>query len=235
MVRMESKQRKQKISQETWPQRGAVNTLGYEEGHSLQPTQIKEEVRAKQHNNLMEQVVQRDNMKRALRRVERNKGVPGVDGVTVENFRPYLKIHWERIKGELLTGTYKPQIVRRVEIPKPGGGVRLLGIPTVMDRLIQQAVLQILSPLIDPEFSQNSFGFRPGCSTHQAVRQAQSYIKDGYWYVVDIDVEKFFDKVNHDILMSKLKQKIADRQVIRLIRSYLQAGVMINGCCITSE
>jgi group II intron reverse transcriptase/maturase len=235
MVSLNSKQRKQKISQETCSQREAVNTLGYARGLSMQSTQTNESIREVNHNNLMEQVLEKSNLEKAYQRVMRNKGAPGVDGVTVENLRPHLWDNWGRIKEELLNGTYKPQPVRRVEIPKPDGGMRLLGIPTVIDRLIQQALLQILTPVFDPTFSSFSYGFRPGRSAHQAVKQAQKYVQQGYRYVVDIDLEKFFDRVNHDILMSKVAKKIKDKRILRAIRRYLQSGVMINGCCMVTD
>jgi group II intron reverse transcriptase/maturase len=148
--------------------------------------------------------------------VELNKGAPGIDGMTVENLRPYLKENWASTKEQLLNGTYKPQAVRRVEITKPDGGVRLLGIPTVMDRLIQQAVQQILTPIFDPTFSPHSYGFRPGRNAHRAVKQAQNYIKQGFRFVVDMDLEKFFDRVNHDILMSKIARAVKDKRILRL-------------------
>jgi len=228
-------QRKQKISKETWPRKDVVNTHKCKGGHSSATTQDTKPIRRGNHNSLMEQVLERDNLKRAYNRVKRNKGAPGIDGVTVENLKPYLWENWARIKSELLEGTYKPHPVRRVEIPKQDGGKRLLGIPTTIDRLIQQAVLQILTPIIDPKFSSGSYGFRPERSAHQAVKQAQCYIEQGYSHVVDIDLERFFDKVNHDILMSKVAKVITDRSILKLIRRYLQAGVMINGCCITGE
>jgi RNA-directed DNA polymerase len=235
MVSLDIKQRKQKISQETCPQREAVNTPGYEEGPSLTPAQTKESIREVHHNHLMEQVLEKANLKRAYNRVKQNKGAPGMDGVTVEDLQQYLWDNWGRIKMELLNGIYKPQPVRRVEIPKADGGVRLLGIPTVIDRLIQQAVSQVLTPIFDPIFSPFSYGFRPGRGAHMAVKQAQQYIKQGYRHVVDMDLEKFFDKVNHDILMSKVAKKIGDKRILRLIRRYLQSGAMINGCCVRTE
>ena len=183
----------------------------------------------------MEKVVERDNLKKALERVERNKGAAGVDNMQVKELRPYLMKHWNRIKQELLEGTYKPAPVRRVEIPKQDGGVRELGIPTVLDRFIQQAIQQVLTPIFEETFSDNSYGFRPGRGAQQAVRKAQSFIQGGKGIVVDIDLEKFFDRVNHDILMSKLAQKVQDRRVHIIIRRYLQSGVMLNGCCLRTE
>jgi len=232
---LNDKQRKQKISKESCSQRAVVNTRGYEKVQSLRSAQTNEEIREEHHNHLMVQALQRENLKRALRRVELNKGAPGIDGVTTENLRNVLKETWSKTREELLNGTYKPQPVRRVEIPKPDGGVRQLGIPTAQDRLIQQAVLQVLTPKLDQTFSPYSYGFRPGCSAHKAVKQAQKYINQGYRYVVDIDLEKFFDRVNHDILMSKLAKQIEDKAVLKLIRNYLQAGIMIEGCCVVTE
>lgn len=163
--------------------------------------------------DLMEEIVSRDNMLQALHRVERNKGASGVDDIQIRDIRRYIVEHWEQIRQQLLKGTYKPSPVRRVEIPKPDGGVRLLGIPTVMDRVIQQAILQVLTPIFDPTFSDNSYGFRPNRRGHDAVRQAKKFIQDGYRYVVDIDLEKFFDRVNHDILMSRVARKVKDKRV----------------------
>ena len=178
---------------------------------------------------LMEEICQQENCKQALTRVKSNKGSPGIDGMTVEKLPDYLKQHWPEIRGQLLSGTYKPQPVKRVEIPKPDGGIRKLGIPTALDRLIQQMVLQVLQPSWDPTFSEHSYGFRPGRSAHQAVAQAQQYISKGYSWVVDLDLEKFFDRVNHDRLMARLAQRISDKRVLKLIRRFLQAGVMENG------
>lgn len=162
-------------------------------------------------------------------RVKANKGSAGVDGLAIDETLEFLKTHWPHIRSKLLSGTYRPQAVRRVEIPKPTGGTRELGIPTVLDRLIQQALLQILQPLIDPTFSEFSYGFRPGRSAHDAVLQAQRHAQEGYRVVVDVDLEKFFDRVNHDILMDRLAKRIADKAILRLIRLYLQAGIMAHG------
>jgi RNA-directed DNA polymerase len=180
--------------------------------------------------NLMEGVVERENMMRAYRRVARNRGSAGVDGMSVEELKPYLQAHWARIKEELLEGRYDPQPVLRAEIPKPGGkGMRKLGIPTVVDRLIQQAVHQVLSPLFDPDFSETSYGFRPGRSAHQAITKAREYVAEGKRWVVDMDLEKFFDRVQHDVLMVRVARKVKDKRVLRLIRRYLQAGIMEGG------
>jgi len=174
----------------------------------------------------MEVVVERENILRAMHRVEQNKGAAGIDDVATTELRSYLIQHWPRVKRELIRGDYQPQPVLRVEIPKPGGGARQLGIPTVLDRLIQQAVHQVLSPIFEPLFSESSFGFRPGRSAHMAVRQAQRYVSSGKRWVVDMDLEQFFDRVNHDILMSRVARRVKDKRVLLLIRRYLQVGVM---------
>ena len=184
---------------------------------------------------LMEAVVERSNMTRALRRVESNAGSAGVDAMEVGELRGYLKEHWPKIKEKLLEGSYQPVAVRRVEIAKPSGGMRQLGIPTVVDRLIQQALNQVLSPIFDCNFSQSSYGFRPGRSAHQAVRQAQAYVASGKRWLVDIDLEKFFDRVNHDILMSRVARRVSDKRVLLLIRRYLQAGIMQGGLVTASR
>lgn len=184
---------------------------------------------------LMEQILSRENLLTALKRVERNKGSHGVDEMPVQNLRRHVLQHWQTMKMELLDGTYKPQPVRRVEIPKPDGGLRLLGIPTVIDRFIQQAIAQVLTSIYDPTFSDYSYGFRPRRSTHDAVRRAKGYIQEGNRWVVDIDLEKFFDKVNHDKLMGTLAKRIEDKRLLKLIRNYLKSGIMINGIVTTSE
>ena len=178
---------------------------------------------------LMEAVCERRNCKQALARVKRNKGSAGIDGMTVEQLPAYLKQHWLTIRAQLLSGTYKPQPVKRVEIPKPDGGKRKLGIPTVLDRFIQQAVMQVLQRSWDRTFSAQSYGFRPGCSAHQAVAKAQQYIAAGYGWVVDLDLEKFFDRVNHDKLMARLARRISDKRMLKLIRAFLRAGVLEGG------
>jgi RNA-directed DNA polymerase len=180
--------------------------------------------------DLMEAVVERENMLRAFRRVVGNQGAAGVDAMGVDELKPYLQTHWQRIKEELLAGSYHPQPVRRVEIPKPGGrGTRKLGVPTVVDRLIQQAVHQVLSPLFDAGFSIHSYGFRPGRSAHQALIQAREHVASGRRWVVDLDLEKFFDRVHHDVLMSRVARRVSDKRVLRLIRRYLQAEIMVGG------
>jgi RNA-directed DNA polymerase len=178
---------------------------------------------------LMEVVVERGNMQAAWSQVKGNKGAAGVDGMTVDSLPAYLREHWPRIKEELLEGRYMPSPVRLVEIPKPGGGLRPLGIPTVLDRLIQQALHQVLQPLFDPDFSESSYGFRPGRSAWQAVTQARDYVAGGRRWVVDLDLEKFFDRVNHDLLMARVARKVKDQRMLGLIRRYLQAGVMAGG------
>ena len=191
-------------------------------------TARKENSRWKE-TGLMEAVVERENMMAAYKRVAGNKGAAGVDGMSVDELKPYLDEHWVRIKGELLEGRYEPQAVAQVEIPKPNGGMRKLGIPTVVDRLIQQAIHQVLEPVFDRDFSKSSYGFRRGRNAHQAVKQARENVKEGRRWVVDIDLEKFFDRVNHDILMARVARKVNDKRVLRLIRRYLQAGIMTDG------
>src|SRR5271157_3576195 len=207
---------------------GEAREAGREETESLSTANDPES--PANTNRLMEEVCERENLKEALRRVKANKGSPGVDGMTVGGITDYLKQHWPAIREQLLSGTYAPQPVRRAEIPKPdGGGVRELGIPSVLDRLIQQAVMQVLQKQWDRTFSDHSYGFRPGRSAHQAVAQAQKYIAEGYGWCVDFDLEKFFDQVNHDKLMGEIAKRVEDKRLLRLIRAFLNAGVMENG------
>ena len=184
--------------------------------------------------NLWETIFSRANLFAALQRVERNRGAPGVDGMTVDDVRPWLKTHWVETRQRLDEGTYRPSPVRRVTIPKPDGGERELGVPTALDRLIQQAIAQALVPIFDPQFSSQSFGFRPGRSAHQAVRAAKEFIVEGCEWVVDVDLERFFDRVQHDVLMVRVMRKVSDKRVLQLIRRYLEAGVMVNGVKQTS-
>jgi len=192
-----------------------------------EPSAVKRETESPaREERLIEEVCERENLVKAWKQVQGNKGSPGVDGRTIGETWDDLCEHWPAIREQLLRGTYKPQPVRRVEIPKPSGGVRKLGIPTVLDRLIQQAVLQVLQKRWDTTFSDHSYGFRPGRSAHQAVAQAQAYIAEGYQWVVDIDLEKFFDRVNHDLLMARVAQRVTDKRLLKLIRAFLTAGVM---------
>jgi RNA-directed DNA polymerase len=226
MTRGDAERRAEKL--ESHPEGSRRN--GREEGLGASRVTARGEDSGPETEQLLEAVVERENMLLALKQVERNRGAAGVDKLTVEQLPAYLRGHWLRIKEELLRGEYHPQPVRKVEIPKPGGaGMRMLGIPTVMDRLIQQALHQILSPLFEPNFSASSYGFRPGRSAHQAVLKAREYVREGRRWVVDMDLEKFFDRVNHDILMSRLARRIKDKRVLRLIRRYLQAGMMSEG------
>jgi len=186
-------------------------------------------------SKLLEKVLDRENLNFAYKRVKKNGGSHGVDGMKVDELLPYLKQHGENLKQSILEGKYRPQPVRRVEIPKPDGGIRLLGIPTAIDRMIQQAIAQVLSPIFEKEFSRYSYGFRPGCNAHQAIEQAQCYINEGYKVVVDIDLEKFFDRVNHDKLMYLLAKRITDKRLLKLIRAYLESGVMLGGLVSPTE
>ena len=209
------------------PGRGETPRRDVQEVEAVTATAEPESPASTEH--LMEAMCDPDNIEAALRTVVRNKGAPGVDGITVKRLPGILKARWSEIEDQLLRGRYQPQPVRRVKIPKPAGGTRNLGIPTVIDRVIQQAVLQRLQPQWDPTFSEHSYGFRPGRSAHQAVTQAQAYVSEGYQFVVDLDLAKFFDRVNHDRLMAAVAARVSDRRVLRLIRSFLTAGVLHGG------
>ena len=227
-MRSHEEQRQQNISQESLRQREAVKPSGYAEAPSSSSAQVAPSSR-EANNDLLERMLKGDNLRLAYKRVVQNGGAPGVDSVTVANLQAYLKTHWETVKTELLAGTYRPMPVKRVEIPKPGGGVRLLGIPTVMDRFLQQALLQVMNPIFDVDFSRHSYGFRPGKRAHDAVKQAQCYIQEGFRWVVDMDLAKFFDRVNHDMLMARVARRVKDKRVLKLIRANLNAGVVANG------
>jgi len=186
-------------------------------------------------DNLLRQVVSDENVLRAFRRVKANGGAPGIDGMSVDELGPWLKAHWRELRQILLDGSYRPSPVRAVDIPKPSGGTRQLGIPTVVDRFVQQAMLQVLTPVLDPTFSASSYGFRPGKSAHQALGQAKEYVLEGRPYVVDIDLAQFFDRVNHDILMARLARQVGDKTFLRLVRRFLQAGMMRGGVCVARD
>lgn len=204
------------------------------QGSELSPAKKKPEHPALPEQ-LMEEVCERRNLEAAYRKVRANKGAPGVDGMTVVDLEAHLRQHWPTIREQLLKGTYQPQPVKRVEIPKPDGGIRKLGVPCALDRFIQQALLQVLQRYWDRTFSNSSYGFRPGRSAHQAVAAAQGFITEGYRWVVDLDLEKFFDRVNHDILMGRIAQRVRDRRVLRLIRAFLNTGVLEDGLVSPTE
>ena len=228
--------RLQTTQQRGYPLERELETQGLVEAHSISSASEDGRNNVQRYTSkLLETIVSRENMTRAYKRVVANKGSHGIDGMGVDELLQYLKENWETIKQQLLDGTYKPQPVRRVEIPKPDGGKRQLGIPTVLDRLIQQAIAQVLNGYYDYQFSESSYGFRPGRSAKEAVLAAQRYINEGYTWVVDMDLEKFFDRVNHDILMSKLAKRIGDKRLLKLIRGYLESGVMINGIKVSTE
>lgn len=227
-------QRQQKTSYEGSSAKDRLETEGMHGVPSISLASSKETSSA-DSDNLMEKILSRENMVMALKRVEKNRGSHGVDGMKVDELRPFLKQNWLPIKESILKGKYKPSAVRRVEIPKPDGGMRLLGIPTVLDRLIQQAIAQILVGIFDPHFSDNSYGFRPGRKAQDAVLKAKEYMNQGNRYVVDMDLEKFFDRVNHDILMDRVSKRVKDKRVLKLIRLYLQSGIMLNGIVVRNE
>ena len=237
MTNSKDEQRRQKtlFDDKGYLWENVVNTRGTSKVSSSETAKVNNIILRLSRNHLLEKVIEKANIKKAIRRVKLNRGAPGVDEMPTNELDTFLKKHWEQIRIKLLNGTYKPKPVRQIEIPKIGGGVRKLGIPTVIDRVIQQAVLQTLTPIYEEKFSAYSYGFRPKRSAKQAIKQAQRYINNGHRVVVDIDLEKFFDKVNHDILMSKLAKDISDKRILKLIRRYLQSGAMINGCCVCTE
>ena len=224
------------LHKEGYPQENRVELEGNVGVLSISSTSEKEANDGKEYTmGLLEKILASDNMNRAFKKVRSNKGSHGIDGMTVDELLPFLKGNGDRIKQAIMKGTYSPKPVRRVEIPKPDGGTRLLGIPTVLDRVIQQAIAQVLSPIYEKEFSDNSYGFRPGRDAHQAIRKCKEYIDAGHRWTVDIDLAKYFDTVNHDKLMRILSNTIKDGRVLSLIRKYLQSGVMINGVVIDTE
>lgn len=235
MESSEMKQRKQKTSQEASAERRVVNTPESRIGPSSSATPATKESSEEADTKLMERILDKGNLFASFLQVKRNKGAPGVDGMTVYELESYLKANWPRIKAELLKGTYKPLPVLRVEIPKPDGGIRPLGIPAVIDRLIQQAINQALTPLFDPSFSEFSYGFRANRNAKMAVLQARAYMLQGYSWVVDIDIANFFNTMHHDLIMARVAKKIKDKTLLGLIRKYLQSGIMINGVCNKSE
>jgi RNA-directed DNA polymerase len=234
MVRSRNLRRRQKTYR-VYPEKEAVQLPTNQGEPNRYPVQTSITSQREHRSDLMEEVLSRENMLQALRRVEQNKGAPGIDNLTIENLKPYLRQNWLIIKEQLLKGEYRPQPLLRVEIPKPDGRKRLLGIPTVTDRLIQQALLQRLTGIFDPGFSPSSFGFRPNRSAHDAIRKAKEYLEEGYQWVTDIDIEQFFDHINHDMLMARIARKVKDKRILKLIRLYLQSGVMVNGVKIQTQ
>jgi group II intron reverse transcriptase/maturase len=229
-------QGKQKTSYEGYPGKIAVELQKDVGAQSVSPALERGKDRENQKAiPTLEYILSNGNIAKAYKKVVSNKGKPGIDGITVEGIKQYLHENWNTIKTDILTGKYIPKPVRRVEIPKPDGGVRLLGIPTVLDRIIQQAIAQAMAPIFDAEFSDSSYGFRPGRDAKQAILTAQRYISEGYSWVVDMDLEKYFDTVNHDILMSLVSKKIENKRVLKLIRAYLKSGVMLNGVVIYTD
>jgi RNA-directed DNA polymerase len=218
----------QKRTETSRPSQRVAGGTGEGMGRSI-AVSTKEEQMQLDTNRLLDSVLETGNLYEAYKRVVQNRGAPGVDGMTVEELGPYLKVYWAEIREQMLSSRYMPQTVRGVEIPKASGGKRLLGIPTVLDRFIQQAIHQVLGGLYDPTFSDSSYGFREGRSTHGALIRAREYVEDGYRWVVDIDLEKFFDRVNHDILMSRLGMRVKDNRLLGIIRRYLQSGLLHGG------
>jgi RNA-directed DNA polymerase len=214
---------------------GCLKGKGKRQGRETAVGQMEAAGSAQHEARLWETIFSRDNLLAALARVQANKGVPGLDGMTVEELPDHLRVHWQGIRARLEQETYRPSPVKRVEIPKPGGGTRLLGIPTVLDRFIQQAIAQVLGPAFEPTFSDHSYGFRPGRSAQQAVEAAREHIEAGYQWVVDIDLERFFDTVNHDRLMARMKRTVQDKRALRLVNAYLKAGVMAEGLFVETE
>lgn len=240
MSSLRNEQGRQKLSdRETDEQTKQVKPVGVVQSAEPFPARDngKSDVRTRcvEQVETWEAVFARENMQTALKRVESNKGAAGIDGMSVNDLHDYLKTHWLEVREVLESVKYQPSPVRRVEIPKPDGGVRQLGIPTVLDRLIQQAIAQVLTPMFEEVFSPHSYGFRPGRSAHQAIQQSQEYIRQGYDWVVDIDLEKFFDRVNHDMLMARVARVVKDKRVLKLIRAYLNSGVMVNGIVMDTE
>ena len=229
--------RKQKTPNSGYPEEVRVETGGNLEVRTGEAASKNgnDNVQLVYTSNLLEWVLERGNMTRAYEQVISNKGSHGIDNMKADQLKPYLKDNWEQIKSQLIAGTYKPQAVRRVEIPKPDGGIRLLGIPTVLDRMIQQAIAQVLNGVFDHTFSESSYGFRKGRSAHDAINAAQEHISEGFKFVVDMDLEKFFDRVNHDKLMSLIARRVGDKRLLKLIRRYLESGIMINGVEVITE
>jgi RNA-directed DNA polymerase len=230
------------MSTEQQKEGGRSQNHGTDRGHGMKPGVNEEQqllmtfmYETLPTDRLMEQICDDWNLEVACKKVQANKGAPGADGMTTQRLGQWIQTHKEQLKRELLEGKYQPQPVKGVQIPKPGGGMRQLGIPTAIDRLIQQAILQILDPLFDPTFSTSSYGFRRGRSAQHAVNQAADYVSEGRAVVVDIDLEKFFDRVNHDILMGRLARRIQDKRLLKLIRRYLQVGMMSEGVCVRRE
>lgn len=231
-----SEQRQPNIEKSTIAVEIGVHTRREQNGLGSPPASDQGQTSQSKSSIKLDEILSKENMFRALARVEKNKGAPGIDGMETTALRGFLHKEWINIKKQLLAGRYRPKAARRVEIPKPDGGIRLLGIPTVTDRLIQQAIAQKLGPIFDKSFSNQSYGFRPNRSAHMAIEQAKQFVDEGKRYVVDIDLEKFFDRVNHDILMSRIARKIEDKATLKLIRSYLESGIMIDGMiCVATE